>query len=730
MVVRVSSSLGPFSIQIAELSMPVVTDGPIFSLFRNGQQNYTRDTEACSAETVERLFEGRTASEHPGMMLGQVQSGKTRAFMGAIAIAFDNDVDVAIIFTKGTRALTKQTLARVRRDLKPAIDRELVTAHDIKVLPNNLTPWDLERKLILVCKKEDDNLRRLRTALTDTYPDLAGKRLLIVDDEADFASVGYRRRGGVVDSNVIPAQIDDIRQVLANVLFLQVTATPYSLYLQPAEVQIPATQVVFLPIRPAFTVLVPVHAGYIGGDFYFEESRRDGSTASFLPVTVSDTELVNLRRPNSFDLQQTDLVTSPAIAALRRAIVTFVVGAWIRRQQQRNRHETPEHYSFIVHTHTTRAAHTWQASIVRTLVRQLQEAAVDNPGAVQALVWSAYEDLVASLMAEGINDLPALGDLQADIPEALRAVMVTTVNSERDIEELLDENGELYRRNPFNIFIGGQILDRGVTIERLIGFFYGRNPQRSQQDTVLQHSRMYGNRARADLAVTRFYTSAGIYQVMRTIYEIDTALREAIAAHGPDHGVVFLETDPRGRVVPCSPNKILVSNVTTLRQNSTSLPIGFTTSGNAADIVRVVDGLLTLYAADQGQIIPVPEILELIDQIGRAIAPDPGYDWDIDAFKGAISHLAENAQPDERGEVFTLVRNSRNAAKRRGNGRLQDYPAGSADEAILAQGGSRPRLLLNREAGTEQQGWGGVPFWWPMLFVPPNTRPVIFANRR
>src|SRR2546430_11826954 len=50
-------------------------------------------------------------------------------------------------------------------------------------------------------------------------------------------------------------------------------------------------------------------------------------------------------------------------------------------------------------------------------------------------------------------------------------------------------------------------LDRGVTLANLIGFYYGRRPQKFQQDTVLQHSRMYGYR-RDDLAVTRFYTSA------------------------------------------------------------------------------------------------------------------------------------------------------------------------------------------------------------------------------
>ncbi|MGO4372296.1 Z1 domain-containing protein [Paenibacillus sp. MCAF20] len=54
--------------------------------------------------------------------------------------------------------------------------------------------------------------------------------------------------------------------------------------------------------------------------------------------------------------------------------------------------------------------------------------------------------------------------------------------------------------------IGGQILDKGITFGNLIGFYYGSRPKAYQQDTVLQHSRMYGARPIVELAVTRFYT--------------------------------------------------------------------------------------------------------------------------------------------------------------------------------------------------------------------------------
>jgi hypothetical protein len=130
---------------------------------------------ACDS-TVDQLLEQTTECARPGMLLGKIQSGKTRAFIGVLALAFDNGFDHAVIFTKGTKALAKQTYVRLRRDLRLAIEHELVSIHDIMNLPGNFTPYELSRKLIVVCKKEDDNLNALNSFLTQEYPDLASKK--------------------------------------------------------------------------------------------------------------------------------------------------------------------------------------------------------------------------------------------------------------------------------------------------------------------------------------------------------------------------------------------------------------------------------------------------------------------------------------------------------------------------------------------------------------------------
>ncbi|NCW02467.1 MAG: hypothetical protein EBW20_11720, partial [Betaproteobacteria bacterium] len=62
-------------------------------------------------------------------------------------------------------------------------------------------------------------------------------------------------------------------------------------------------------------------------------------------------------------------------------------------------------------------------------------------------------------------------------------------------------------------------------------FYYGRRPRKFQQDTVLQHSRMFGYR-RPLLLVTRFYTSRPIRHTMARMEEFDASLRERIASGG------------------------------------------------------------------------------------------------------------------------------------------------------------------------------------------------------
>lgn len=691
--------------------------------------------------TVERLRSVQTSAEHPGMLLGKIQSGKTKTFLGVIALAFDNGFDVAIILTKGTKALARQTLARVRREFAQFHADDQLQMHDIMTVPAGLTGYELNQKLIFVAKKQTDNLDRLAVLFRDTYRQLAAKRVLFIDDEADYASIGFRNsQANGMFANTTTVQIDGLRALLANSAYLQVTATPYALYLQPQDLAINGNA--FRPVRPAFTELVPVHPDYIGSDYYFDRSLEADTVASFVYHPVTATELLILRQSDRRRFRIEEALTSSAIPALQSALCNFIIGGIIRRLQDQHAGQPLKKFSFLVHTEAARAAHAWQEEIVTALNTQLTEAVDGRPGVLRGLFAKAYDDLARSVRVLD-HYLPPQATVVDAAFDALRQgwLMITKVNSERQVEELLDDEGQLRLRTPLNLFIGGQILDRGITIANLIGFFYGRRPQMYQQDTVLQHSRMFSFRPLQDLTVTRFYTEPQINTAMRRMHESDVALRETID-RDPELPVIFIQRDAQGRVVPCSPNKILASNTTTLRPFKRILPVGFQTdyAVRVRSAVAQIDRRLAEIAPQAGFEQPFEIPLRLANELLSLIEPtllmerEEGYDFDWNAALAALSYMSHSSQqPQRRGFVWCLVRDNRNISRRVASGShavYSDAPDTTRTEGDIARRVAidMPMLMLIKQNGAEAQGWRGTPFYWPVIWAPQNTPIAIFAH--
>lgn len=696
----------------------------------------------CIEETVQKMLGSETGVDRPGMLLGKIQGGKTRAFIGVMALAFDKGYDMAIVLTKGTKALTQQTYERLKQDFREFLEADKVKICDIMHLPQNFRRFELQQKLIIVVKKETNNLKRIIKALTETYPDLSSKKLLIVDDEADYASIGFKRTEDEgIQVNKIPKQVNELRQKVARSDYLQVTATPYSLYLQPEDLAIPAEATVFKPIRPVFTVVLPEFRGYVGGDFYFVESEDEASMASDVYEEISTDELAVLKDEDRRSFRIENCLESPKIATLRRAMLDFLVGACGARLGQKRQGSAEKKYSFIVHTEHGRASHAWQERIVRRLVELLELGASQPEGSqrLSQLIRGAYDDIAQSVRKSGM-EMPSLEEVEHEVLVALREehVVVTKVNSETEAEQLLDRNGQLELRTPLNIFIGGQILDRGVTVENLIGFYYGRRPGRYQQDTVLQHSRMYGNRPRSDLAITRFYTAFPIYEAMKRIHEFDAALREVLLNNPENAEVVFIRKDPDDRIIPCSPNKILLSRITTLRPYKRLLPVGFQTKSKASmsEALKKVDHLIfdcqPRDEPDEPFLIDLHLGKYIVEEIGEMLEFEEGFEWDIKAFTAAMEYLTKNVDGEsERDRLWCLVRTDRvTTRKREESSRFSNAPDTAHVEGVIAKqtATDRPILMLFRQNGREQEGWQGSPFWWPVLMAPRNTKTAIFAS--
>lgn len=707
-------------------------------------KNYSIELQECIEDTVHKLTQNQTNFNHPGMLLGKIQSGKTRTFIGIIALAFDREFDICVIFTKGTKALSEQTLKRLDSEFYQFIENDEVKVYDIMSLPP-LTSYIKQQKLIFIVKKETNNLDHL-VELFLKNPDLSQKRVLFIDDEADFASVGFKKDKSAqegISMNVLAQKINSIRQGFENnYSFLQVTATPYSLYLQP-EGEIELNNDVFEPIKPAFTSLVPVHDAYIGGKQYFEESKTLESPYSKLYIRVPDNEIDVLKKRDQRYLN--NIITTPNLFVFRTSIIKFLVGGAIRIIQNEINKKKYK-CSFIIHTSTSKNKHQWQIELVDALLRTLKELANEESQDLKNLIKLSYNDLAESI--ELNNDtIPPLEQVTAKVIEALKDgyIGITKINSENQIASLLDKNGQLRLDNPFNVFIGGQILDRGITIDNLIGFFYGRNPKIFQQDAVLQHSRMYGARSLKDMAVTRLYTSNRIYNALLSMHEFDSTLREAFenGIHNGDDSVVFIERDASGSIRPCAPNKILITSTHTIRPHARFLPIGFQTKAKThiQHIVMEIDKILAEESNNnfsQPFLLDVEKAYHIVELINSTFEynsrfDNEGIEWDYITFNAILRRLQEGiTNYDLKGKIYCYAQSNRNISREKNNKlTFSDAPDDGKTDRIIAKSVASETacLILLKQNGFKENGWRDAEFWWPILMTPLNSKRAIFASK-
>jgi hypothetical protein len=706
------------------------------STFYSRLKSFRNDDEAlsnCIEEIVEELENASTTGDKPGMLLGKIQSGKTRGFVGVIARAFDRGFDMAIVLTKGTKTLSAQTVRRLEGDFAEFIEDDEFLVVDIMNLPGSLRRSELRRKVVVVAKKQARNLDRL-IEFIEQHEDLHDRKVLLVDDEADLASVRFVRKVGdtVVNQGAIAGQIDQLRNMTKGIAFLQVTATPYSLYLQPQDYDEANTNYVFKPKRPAFTKLLPIHSGYVGGDDYFGPFD-DNDPRSKLIVEVAEQEQDALRRPDKRRISANNVLETDNVSGLRRAIITFVVAVGVRRWQQREGGERAKKYAMVIHNDIARAAHAWQDQVIDWIFQAVVGAAENDPTQLRPLFDAAFDDLEASVLADKGKMPPREEAFDAFI-DALQSddVAVEKVNSDTDVMALLDSNAELKLRTPYNIWVGGNILDRGITIPNLISFYYGRNPKTMQADTVLQHSRMYGNRERRDLVVTRFYTSRAVYDRLYTINALEGSLRKAFETGAHDAGVVFIQSDALRRVRPCAPNKVLLSDVVAVSPNDMLLPSDFQTKGGTvmAKIQSDLDRLIKPEWRDRGEFVTVDRetAIAIIDAIERSMEFDTvEFEWD--AMRGLIDYYADMAQGGD-GKILIYAETGRKLSRAGSGDKSGRSILGTAlRKKVLGDPRSKPALILLQQEGGRELGWTAHKFWWPLFAAPTDAEPCVFATK-
>lgn len=714
---------------------------------------YSLSLQNCIDDTYKNLTDPKAPDTSiPGLLLGRIQSGKTRAFVGVMAKAFDNGFDACIVLTKPDDGLVMQTKARLENDFSDFLDtnclysQNVVVVYDVKK-PLNLSPLQCSYKSIFVLHK-NKRLEAMKKTL-DAY--FENKKVLIIDDEADFVSRTFYCKQKKVTGGVTGFRIDDLsNNPKIDCYYLQVTATPYSLLLQPDET-IVVNNGVLSCFHPRFTVLVPTHDQYVGGEQYYVKSLNSQSMYYYLFHPMSDACLDRFLRKNANRRITNNAHTHQEFQDLRDAIMSYFVGSAVRRIQEK---QNKQNYktSFLIHCATEKGDHTYEKTIIDIILNEWQKDVLQQQGlGLLQLFTIAYNDMAASNQAgntcvdpktnqtelSNLN-MPTITDVWTEFLNVFsnHSYSVICINGDTtDDPNLYEKDGQLKLPSYLNIFIGGFKADRGITINNMIAFLYGRRPKNGgSANTILQHMRQYGNRSAADMSVTRFHTTNSLYQKLKEIYETDESLR-VFFKNNATPSVTYIEYDPRLATYKlCNPQQIRMSSIRAYGSLARLIATpGFQTNDHKtiSPIITAIDNELNKFQEKTPFLMDKTDAYRLLSQIKSTFLYSKALnniqcEWDE---KTMIQAIERHGHPD--GKLWAYYAKNRNLARLKTNGqRFEDAPEdGQTDTPIAVQTATnRPFLMFIRENGDKNKGWNGTPFYWPVLRLPQNTQPNIFCD--
>ena len=192
----------------------------------------TRSDVTRIMDRTNAILAERTAGEQriSGLVVGRVQSGKTRNYIGLMLKAVSEGWNVIIVLTSNNRALGRQTQDRVRKDMEQAganrgiyIDFMNHAHHGAGNIRQGQFFWGVEIK-------QKDHLDGIIQWFSDNKNYQPDMRVLVIDDEADNASPEARVAQGLWNDATVENKINIIaaRDAVLASWFCQISDTVLS----------------------------------------------------------------------------------------------------------------------------------------------------------------------------------------------------------------------------------------------------------------------------------------------------------------------------------------------------------------------------------------------------------------------------------------------------------------------------------------------------------------------
>jgi hypothetical protein len=596
-----------------------------------------------------------------GLLFGQVQSGKTNNIIMSIAHAIDNGKKLFIVMTSDNTWLYGQTLNRVQAGLRSigVFGKDDWRNESTK---DRIQTAYSSKAVVFVTSKNRTILESLTSFVCGMIQHT--ESAIIFDDEADQASLDTNANRDDVAPSAINSSIQQLRSYFDNHVFVQVTATPQSLFLQCAG----------NGFRPDFVVPFKPGRQYLGGEFFFGENLSNGPIR-LIPETEPQTIIDNTSIQFGLGCP----------TGVRQSLCSFFIAASIKYIEGEDKP-----FACLIHISHKQGVHQVLHSLVNSflveMIKGLTTDEVLRPIALQYLQ-EAYSDYVRTLQA-----IPSF--------EEVLEFIVSDINS-TNVQILNSDNPELPQIcTTFNVLIGGNRLGRGVTIGRLLVTYYGRSAKSPQIDTVLQHARMYGYR-RNDKDFLRFFTTSTLYGLFSNIHESDSLLREMVFDKTPNNlHAILLNRTHNTNLRPTRNNVIPLDQISLFLPGTRYFP--YTPVNSNVDLLNT----MLMPFVDKKKPLQV-EIDFLID-IMHLVKSEKisGESWDDEAIRVCLKNMKEKY--NNTGYLFARI----------------DRDIKQGARAMLSEDDSKqyigdyPTLTMYRYLGSKDKGWDGQQIWVPNIRFP------------
>lgn len=404
------------------------------------------------------------------LVVGEVQSGKTLSFTTVMALARDNDFPLVVVVAGTKKNLMQQTANRFQGDMlandgrSPAFRHFIAgeyNEHDLtgalRAAIDRQIPKAYRPTVVLFVLKHKGRVETLAEHLATSIADVGHVPALIIDDEADQASMNIARPGR---ESTVYAALAELRRSIPRNDMLMYTATP----------QAPLLMSVADQWAPKTVAVLRSGDGYVGGRRLFVDEAPN------YVREISDADLAIALDPTA---------ESPP-PSLRESILFFLLALAATQDSG-----TPRPLSMLIHPAHTRSLHERHHSWTRAIVDGVRQALADPEDVAYAELLGelqpAYDDLAGT-----VGETPlTLEESARNIKYLIPSVAIKVVNSTAG-EEIGPED---WGRQPGWIVIGGAKLDRGFTVENLAVTYMPRGTGVGAADTIQQRGRFFGYKA-------------------------------------------------------------------------------------------------------------------------------------------------------------------------------------------------------------------------------------------